>query len=271
MTGEPTQRHGERVLVALGADPDCLDLLEHAADLARAIDAELAGLFVEDENLLRLSQLPGSEIVFATGSSRRTSMADMERQLKSRASEAQKRLEQVAARRKIAWSFEVRRCGWSEAMSDAARSARVVATGRSGRTPIRGYGLAPTRDRAQQAHGSRGGLAVLYEDGKAAGEVLALGARAAAALSLPLTVLIPARTTAVAEKRATSVRQQCGALRPPPQIVRLPATRSALLRRLKEQRPQILLLDAEGTLAGSGQLREMVDTADCRVMLVSHD
>lgn len=266
---EPTRRHGERVLVALGADPDCFDLLEHAADLAHAIDAELAGLFVEDENLLRLSQLPGAEIVFATGSPRRTSMAEMERQLKSRASEAQKRLERAAAHRKIAWSFEVRRCGWSQAMSEASRSARVVATGRSGRAPSRGYGLAPARDQSPRAQATQGGLAVLYEDGNATNEVLALGARAATALALPLTVLIPARTTAVAERRAEAVRQQCGALKPPPRIVRLPATRSALLRRLSEQRPQILLLDAEGTLAGSGQLREIVDTADCRVMLVS--
>ena len=266
---EPMRGRSERVLVALGADPDCLELLDHAADLARAMNAELACLFVEDDNLLRLSELPGAEIVFSTGGSRTTTFSDMERQLKSRASEARRRLEQIAAHRKLAWSFEVRRCTWLQAVSDATHQARVVATGRSGRAPARGYGLAARQD-SQPLLGRRAdSVAVLFEGGEHAAAVLTLGMRTAAALAAPLSVFVPARTAAAAARRMEEARHLCGALRPAARIIRLPATRVALLRRLKELHPQVLLLDAAGQLAGSGRLNEVVDAADCRVMLVS--
>lgn len=262
-------RLSRRVLVTLDADPDSLDLLERAADLAQAIDAELAGLFVEDENLLRLSELPGTEFVFSTGGSRRTSLTEMERQLRARAAEAERRLQRIATRREVAWSFQVRRCAWSQAVSEATQDALVVATGRSGRAPAHGYGLAPEDKSPRRV--TAGGLAVLYEGDQAARAVLDLGRRAAAALDTPLTVLIPARTTAIAERRAAEVREQCAALRPAPAVIRLPATRAALLRRLREKRPEVLLLDAGGTLASSGRLRDLVDAADCRVMLVARE
>ena len=262
------QRAG-RVLVTLDADPDSLDLLEHAADLAHAIDAELACLFVEDENLLRLSELPGAEIVFTTGGTRRTSLREMERQLKARAAEARQRLERVATHRQIAWSFEVRRCVWSQAIAEATQSARVVAMGRSGRGPARGYGLAPRRQAEAPVRAQPRGVAVLYEAGEGAAGVLELARRAAATLALPLSVLIPARTAEAAASRSEEVRRQCTDLPVPLSLVRLPATRAALLRRLKEQRPHFLLLDAAGPLAGSGTLRQVVDAADCRVMLIS--
>jgi K+-sensing histidine kinase KdpD len=47
-----------RILVALDASPDSLAALKTAADLARRMEAELMGLFVEDIELLRMADSP---------------------------------------------------------------------------------------------------------------------------------------------------------------------------------------------------------------------
>ena len=52
-----------RILVALDASPSSLVALEEAAKLAAVWDAELAGVFVEDSELLRMAQLPFMQTV----------------------------------------------------------------------------------------------------------------------------------------------------------------------------------------------------------------
>lgn len=85
-----------RLLVAVEASPRSRAMLEQAAALARAIEAELAGLFVEDVNLLRLCGLPGHEIALSSGMARRLEQATMERELRAQAEELRRLLEMVA-------------------------------------------------------------------------------------------------------------------------------------------------------------------------------
>jgi hypothetical protein len=47
-----------RILIALDASPDGLSALETSAWLAARMNAELQGLFVEDESLLRIAEIP---------------------------------------------------------------------------------------------------------------------------------------------------------------------------------------------------------------------
>ena len=75
-----------RILVALDASPHSLAALRAAAELAADLDAELVGIFVEDINLLRLSDLPlASEVTIYTTTSRRLNRQEIERQLRSQA------------------------------------------------------------------------------------------------------------------------------------------------------------------------------------------
>ncbi|MGI9243387.1 MAG: universal stress protein, partial [Verrucomicrobiales bacterium] len=53
-------RERRRILIGLDSSPTSLRGLAAAAEMAARLDAELVGLFVEDDNLLRLARLPQS-------------------------------------------------------------------------------------------------------------------------------------------------------------------------------------------------------------------
>ena len=57
------------ILVALDASPGSMAALEAGARVAARLDAELVGLYVEDENLLKVGDLPIAVLVdtFALG------------------------------------------------------------------------------------------------------------------------------------------------------------------------------------------------------------
>ena len=71
---------GLRIWVALDESPRSTAALTAAAALAGELDAELAGLFVEDVNLQHLFDLPfAREFSVLTGAGRPLSQGDVER------------------------------------------------------------------------------------------------------------------------------------------------------------------------------------------------
>ena len=86
-----------RILVALDASPHSFAALEAAAHLAAHLEAELSGLYVEDENLLRGAELPITRMVGSfSGEVRPVERGDMEQQLNVQAARARRALEQIA-------------------------------------------------------------------------------------------------------------------------------------------------------------------------------
>ncbi len=80
MTDPEARAPIRRILVALDASGASLAALDAAARLAATLEAELLGLFVEDEDLLRLAGLPcAREVGFTFTQARRMESADMER------------------------------------------------------------------------------------------------------------------------------------------------------------------------------------------------
>jgi hypothetical protein len=70
------------------------------------MSAELVGVFVVDENLLKLAALPcACEVKFGTAKSRNLSPQTVERTFAHMANEARATLERVAVRRDLHWSF----------------------------------------------------------------------------------------------------------------------------------------------------------------------
>ncbi|MEJ2343030.1 MAG: universal stress protein [Gemmatimonadales bacterium] len=92
-----------RIVVALDASRSSLAALEAAAELAAAVNAELAGLFVEDENLVRLAGLPLAR-EFDRISERPRSMdtAQLRRHMARQAQQARRALSQQGPR-PICW------------------------------------------------------------------------------------------------------------------------------------------------------------------------
>lgn len=97
-----------RVLAALDpceAEPADLEAL---ARLARGLNAELVGLFLEDASLVAAADLPVTYVLSAGGEGRMAvDSAAMRRALRIAAGEARERLAAAAARWEVKWSFEV--------------------------------------------------------------------------------------------------------------------------------------------------------------------
>lgn len=122
-----------RILVALDASPHSLAALQAAAELAADLDAELVGIFVEDINLLRLSELPfAREVTIYTRSSRRLDRQKVEQQLRAQARLARRALEEIARRRQLRWTFQIAQGIVAAELLSAAQETDLILLGKSG-------------------------------------------------------------------------------------------------------------------------------------------
>ena len=97
-----------RVLVALDSSAASGGALEVAAAIAAANACELHGLFVEDQDLLRLAGLPfAREIQLARAMSRTLAPEQLLQDLRAQAGLARAALARQAALHSISWSFQV--------------------------------------------------------------------------------------------------------------------------------------------------------------------
>ena len=124
------QAAGERIVVAVDASAASLLALELAADLAAALRTSLAGLYVEELDLLHAAGLPFvREVRSRSGQAAPFTADDLERYWRAVAAEARQALTRVAQTRHVACTFEVVRGRAAQAMSQAARSARLTGLG----------------------------------------------------------------------------------------------------------------------------------------------
>jgi nucleotide-binding universal stress UspA family protein len=95
-----------RILVALDASPDSLAALDAAARLAAKMNAELQGLFVEDQELLRLAEIPlARELAYFSAAGVPLSRETMERKLRAQSAQIRAALAGAAERAHVAYSF----------------------------------------------------------------------------------------------------------------------------------------------------------------------
>lgn len=108
-----TEQNGDapqaRIVVGLDTSLVTRDALALAARLAASVDARLKGIFVEDENLLCLADLPFAREISFSGEIRELDAERMLRAMKAQAESARRMLARIAAEAHIDWSFDVRR------------------------------------------------------------------------------------------------------------------------------------------------------------------
>ena len=265
-------RPRRRILVAMDASPESLAGLRRAASLAAELQGELAGLFVEDINLLRLSELPGHDIGLASGTGRQTNRADMERQMRLRAEAARRELERLALAHRLPWTFEVRRSRLDQALREAAEAADLVCSALS-RQPARPLAPRP-RPQAAYAQAAPAAAAVrpvlaLYEGGEGGARVLELAVRAAGSNQAPLRVLVPARAGAAGDRAVAQVVEHLRGAGATGEVERLPSGERAVLAAVAGARGRSLFLDAGGPAVRADRLSRLLTAAGCEVLLVS--
>ncbi|NTW49984.1 MAG: universal stress protein [Chlorobiales bacterium] len=124
----------QRILIAIDGSPHSQAALEAAVEMARLLQAELTGIFVEDINLLRLAELPfAREVCRHRATSEKMTLSRIERQLRLQAKEAQQALQKSAERRTVQYSFRVVRGPVSEELLRAALETDLLALGRTSR------------------------------------------------------------------------------------------------------------------------------------------
>lgn len=122
-----------RIMVALDASPHSYAALEAAIRMAAQFKAELMGVYVEDINILRLAEHPFvREVGLYSCTSRRINIHNLERQLRTRTLEIQRRFVNLTTRQQIQQNFRVIRGKVTAEIHTAASKADVLIVGKAG-------------------------------------------------------------------------------------------------------------------------------------------
>lgn len=128
-----TRPEAARIVVTCDTSPLGTAALGAALALARRLDAELAGLFVEDANLLRMAALPfAREYALASGAARRVEPGEIERVLRRQADAARGALLHAAQELRVPWSFRVVRGALLDSVLEAMRGPDLAVFGHTG-------------------------------------------------------------------------------------------------------------------------------------------
>lgn len=186
----PAPSPPRRIVVALDASAHSHAALEAAAMLAMRLRAEIQAVFVEDINLLRLTELPfAREVRFGQAGAHPVRGEEVLRGLRARAAVLRRQVEEVAEHSKVSSTFRVVRGAVVGEVLAAALEADLLALGRMGHAVARRNRLGST---AQAAVVRAASAVLLVHPAMVNGPVLMLfdgSAAAARALELAAQVI----------------------------------------------------------------------------------
>ncbi len=272
-------RDVRRILVALDASEHSLAALDAAAAMAARMHAELAGLYVEDADLLRAVSLPFARELSAYGGSHRAvSSASMERTLRARATRIRRTLEAAAERAGVEWSFRTARGRVATELLSAAEGADMLVVGKASVATTRRIRVGSvTRKVVRDARRTvmilqRGGVIgrpvlVWYDGGEAGRRALRTAARLAESDHRNIAVLIAEGPQAdeIAEQARTILAEE--GLPARTRIVR--ADLGPIVETMRSERCRTLVLPASVRLEDGREASSvLLDYVDCPVVLV---
>ena len=259
---------GLRIWVALDASPRSTAALSAAAALAEELDAELAGLFVEDADLQRLIALPfAREFSALTGAGQPLSPGDVERAWRLQARTLQRLLAEAAGRQRLRWSFRVARGRVPAEVSSLAQSFDLVVLGKQAGSRV----VAVTRTTARvtaRDPSQAGPVLVLFESMPASASSLAMGVTLARRDRAELVVLVSAADDAAYRAGCAAAQAALGGRGATGRCVRLPSLDEASLVEAaqSEHAGCLVLADRERFLRQPG-FERMTDRIDCPIVL----
>ncbi len=125
-----------RILVGVDLSAGSIAAAELTTEIASALDAEVCGLFVEEDDLLVLAAHPlVRELDTWSAATREIDTARLERRMRAQGYRARDRLVRLAARRGVPCSFQTMRGPATAAIREASHTADIVTLGRVGWSP----------------------------------------------------------------------------------------------------------------------------------------
>ncbi len=204
MTDQASHNGGpiRRVVVLVDASRASRSALEEAADLAARRHAQLLGLFVEEEALLRSAGLPFAREIGLTSAALRPIDRDrVERRLRAQASELDRVLTGLARRYAISGSLRVARGHVVDQALAHALPGDLLIVGRAGWSPVQRGRIGSTArsliregPQAVMVHGGTAGghaTIALVDSPEAGPEVLAMATQLTLRDEQALTVFLP--------------------------------------------------------------------------------
>jgi len=274
MNENPKKRVIHRIAIALADEGADHSALAAAAQLAASMQSELAGLFVEDINLLRLAGLPfAREFSHFTSLERRLESGEIERQLKAQATAAQRALALAAERAGVPWSFRVARGLMGAALLEIALEADVIALGATRRELVQhtdlwalAEGIAG-RSRRPVSRAVASPVVAVLKPSAEASRILQVAANQAAAAQRPLTVFIAADTPEGFTQLREQAVSQLGDR--PAQFRRLSrAGLAEMLAAVRAESPWLLVLAADETVLEQSAIQALCEQLNCPALLV---
>ena len=254
MTAAAADAAPRRVIVALGGAEPASSLLQAAGDLLRGTRAELAGLFVEDLELLRLAALPFTrEIGLASGTVRPLDVPDVERAFKRQAEQVRRLLVQTAAALELPWSFQVARGSLLDEVLAAAALADLTIVGERQPAVERFTGV------SRSAHGELQVWA-LFDATDQAFRALAAALQLAQGHGERVSLLIPRELGASAERLRRLAAERLHVAPRLPEIETLPS--------LRRRRRRALVLPRGEPRATRDEIQALLQAVECPVVLV---
>lgn len=271
----------ERILIALDTSSEHLDALEAAADLAALLEAELAGLFVEDPELMRLEGLAQSrKITFPYGASQAIDEGSMKRELQVLARRTHDMLAQASDQRQVPWSFQVTQGPVEREVQSAAEHADLVIVESKGRAIRANLRMESSTFRAAQTlessvlflkEGARPtrSIVVVYNDTPESQGALEMGLQLAGGPMSLLSIVFPTDDEdeylawrEEIESRLTSEPLPIHYRRISPHSI------DGLERTVDNIEGDILIQSAHNPLLTHNSARKLIETLDCPVFML---
>jgi nucleotide-binding universal stress UspA family protein len=256
---QPAVLRTNRILVALDTSARGRAALKAAIQLALNTSAELQGLFVEDEDLVRLASLPFSrEVDFTSAMPRELQSVNMERALHAAGKETQQAFANALQQVNLQWTFRVVRGTVTQASLAAASDVDLVVIGQQGRSPsIMADNFLPTR----LANGKQ--TVVIFDGSPSA--VRALEFASSLADPSPLVVLVLANN-------GDEVGQQCVSWLATHNVRAevdraLNPSRDVIIDFVKKWPTGVLLINRDSEFISESQIGRLVNEFDCPLIL----
>jgi hypothetical protein len=265
----------DRVVVALDAASENRAAIGAAARLAARWKAHLHGVFVEDDDLIRLAHLPFARQVTLGFGVEPLTVQHAERQMRVFAERARQELAASAKRHGIDWSFEIVRDGGGEtsALPDDFLVACTATRSIDGHFRVEcrwwsGSASGPSARLLAHREGDRAGaVAALIQSREASAErLLAAAIRLAEAHDARLAVICPPSLAQEPDFKAWLDEHLAGhAVEVDLELLR---ERALLHRHIAELHCRIVAVEAGADEAQPDRLRALVAAVACDVLVV---
>ncbi len=244
----------KRVLVALDTEREAQSALQYAAEIAARLQVGLLGLFVEDEDLLALSDLPiARELAYAASNSQTLTRNTLERSLQHRAQRLRREMESVTTRWKVEGQLQILRGQVAQQLLANTQQEDLLILGRVVKQRVTqqfgrvtqtiwqqatcSLALMPTGSRLERP------VVVLVEDTQTSMKALDLAIQLARADDYHLSVLIPNLPAAQQDTVEAHVLARLHAVAIPPHILRLRDNQAAtVFEAVRQQRGRLFIL-----------------------------